>query len=117
MVIVLTFSCQLSFNPRWYFAVISVSGVFAVTFSVVFAYVADITQEHERSMAYGLVCTFILIPLSAEKHSILSLITRSTAFALQDYFCINTFYKNHPSDHIKAFFQYKSHVSSAVFIQ
>lgn len=41
---------------RWYFAVISVSGVFAVTFSVVFAYVADITQEHERSMAYGLVC-------------------------------------------------------------
>ncbi|KAB0386362.1 hypothetical protein FD755_001318 [Muntiacus reevesi] len=55
MVIVLTFSCQLSFNPRWYFAVISVSGVFAVTFSVVFAYVADITQEHERSMAYGLV--------------------------------------------------------------
>ena len=40
---------------RWYFAVISVSGVFAVTFSVVFAYVADITQEHERSMAYGLV--------------------------------------------------------------
>lgn len=27
-----------------------------MTFSVVFAYVADITQEHERSMAYGLVC-------------------------------------------------------------
>lgn len=47
---------NLSFAPRWYFAVISVSGVFAVTFSVVFAYVADITQEHERSMAYGLVC-------------------------------------------------------------
>lgn len=45
---------------RWYFAVISVSGVFAVTFSVVFAYVADITQEHERSMAYGLVCIFFL---------------------------------------------------------
>lgn len=41
---------------RWYFAVISVSGVFAVTFSVIFAYVADITQEHERSMAYGMVC-------------------------------------------------------------
>lgn len=49
-------SCHLSFIVRWYFAVISVSGVFAVTFSVVFAYVADITQEHERSMAYGLVC-------------------------------------------------------------
>ena len=46
----------MSAHPRWYFAVISVSGVFAVTFSVVFAYVADITQEHERSMAYGQVC-------------------------------------------------------------
>lgn len=34
---------------------ISMSGVFAVTFSVIFAYVADITQEHERSTAYGLV--------------------------------------------------------------
>lgn len=43
---------------RWYFAVISVSGVFAVTFSVIFAYVADITQEHERSTAYGLVKPF-----------------------------------------------------------
>ncbi|XP_060694512.1 hippocampus abundant transcript 1 protein-like [Hemiscyllium ocellatum] len=42
-------------SPWWYFAVISVSGVFAVTFSVIFAYVADITQEHERSTAYGLV--------------------------------------------------------------
>ena len=34
---------------------ISLSGVFAVTFSVVFAYVADVTNEHERSAAYGLV--------------------------------------------------------------
>ncbi|MGH0156643.1 UNVERIFIED_CONTAM: hypothetical protein FKN15_032295 [Acipenser sinensis] len=42
-------------SPWWYFAVISMSGVFAVTFSVIFAYVADITQEHERSTAYGLV--------------------------------------------------------------
>ncbi|XP_078424620.1 hippocampus abundant transcript 1 protein-like isoform X1 [Cetorhinus maximus] len=42
-------------SPWWYFAVISVSGVFAVTFSVIFAYVADITQEHERITAYGLV--------------------------------------------------------------
>nr|KAF6413524.1 hypothetical protein HJG59_009734 [Molossus molossus] len=45
----------MKISPWWYFAVISVSGVFAVTFSVVFAYVADITQEHERSMAYGQV--------------------------------------------------------------
>lgn len=56
MVIVLIIFSWLPFILRWYFAVISVSGVFAVTFSVVFAYVADITQEHERSMAYGLVC-------------------------------------------------------------
>ena len=33
----------------------SMSGVFAVTFSVVFAYVADITDENERSSAYGQV--------------------------------------------------------------
>uniref|UniRef100_A0A2K5C8B0 Major facilitator superfamily (MFS) profile domain-containing protein n=1 Tax=Aotus nancymaae TaxID=37293 RepID=A0A2K5C8B0_AOTNA len=54
------FTCApIPFNRRsaqyGTFAVISVSGGFAVTFSVVFAYVADLTQEHERSMAYGLV--------------------------------------------------------------
>ncbi|KAM6302672.1 hippocampus abundant transcript-like protein 1 isoform 2-T2 [Podargus strigoides] len=42
-------------NPWWYFALISVSGVFSVTFSVIFAYVADVTEEHERITAYGLV--------------------------------------------------------------
>lgn len=42
-------------SSRWYFALISVSGVFAVTFSVIFAYVADVTEEHERSTAYGVV--------------------------------------------------------------
>ena len=47
---------------RWYFALISLSGVFAVTFSVVFAYVADITTEEERSSAYGLV-GFMLISI------------------------------------------------------
>ena len=31
------------------------SGVFAVTFSIVFAYVADVTDKDERSTAYGLV--------------------------------------------------------------
>ncbi|XP_036137450.1 hippocampus abundant transcript-like protein 1 isoform X5 [Molossus molossus] len=40
-------------SPWCYFAMISVSGVFSVTFSVIFAYVADVTQEHERSTAYG----------------------------------------------------------------
>ena len=38
---------------------ISVSGMFAVTFSIAFAYVADCTEENERSTAYGLVRLFI----------------------------------------------------------
>lgn len=38
---------------------ISMSGAFSVTFSVVFAYVADVTDERERSTAYGLVRTCI----------------------------------------------------------
>jgi hypothetical protein len=37
---------------------ISISGVFAVTFSVVFAYVADVTEDQERYLAYGLVSVF-----------------------------------------------------------
>jgi hypothetical protein len=42
---------------------ISISGVFAVTFSVVFAYVADVTEEQERSLAYGLVSVFSNVAL------------------------------------------------------
>lgn len=38
---------------------ISMSGAFSVTFSVIFAYVADVTDERERSTAYGLVSTGI----------------------------------------------------------
>lgn len=49
---------------RWFFAMISISGVFAVTFSVVFAYVADVTEENERSLAYGLVGMLKSFPLS-----------------------------------------------------
>ncbi|XP_046841230.1 hippocampus abundant transcript 1 protein-like [Xenia sp. Carnegie-2017] len=45
----------LRFNPWWFFGVLSISGVFAVTFSVVFAYVADCTDENDRTMSYGLV--------------------------------------------------------------
>ena len=37
------------------FSLLCSPGVFAVTFSVVFAYVADVTDESERSSAYGLV--------------------------------------------------------------
>ncbi|CAG2225080.1 Hippocampus abundant transcript 1 protein,Hippocampus abundant transcript-like protein 1 [Mytilus edulis] len=40
---------------RWYFTMLSLSGLFSVTFSVVFAYVADITSDEERGQAYGLV--------------------------------------------------------------
>ncbi|XP_070562649.1 hippocampus abundant transcript 1 protein-like isoform X2 [Ptychodera flava] len=45
----------MKISPWWFFAVISMSGVFACTFSIVFAYVADITDEADRSAAYGLV--------------------------------------------------------------
>lgn len=45
----------LSCPYRCFFALMSVSGLFSVTFSVLFAYVADITEEEERSTAYGLV--------------------------------------------------------------
>jgi hypothetical protein len=38
---------------RWYFALISISGLFSVTFSVVYAYVADVTDESSRGAAYG----------------------------------------------------------------
>lgn len=40
---------------RWFFAMLSISGVFAVTFSVVFAYVADVTTIENRPRAYGMV--------------------------------------------------------------
>ncbi len=34
---------------------VALSGIFAVTFSVAFAYVADCTTENDRSSAYGMV--------------------------------------------------------------
>ena len=40
---------------RWFFACLSVSGTFSVTFSIIFAYVADCTEKADRSHAYGLV--------------------------------------------------------------
>ncbi|KAL0978938.1 hypothetical protein UPYG_G00178150 [Umbra pygmaea] len=59
LLVTVFFTCApiplMRISPWWYFAMISVSGIFAVTFSVIFAYVADITKEHERSTAYGLV--------------------------------------------------------------
>jgi len=59
LLITVFFTCApiplMKFNNWWYFAMVSISGIFAVTFSVVFAYVADVTEPHERSSAYGLV--------------------------------------------------------------
>ena len=47
--------CIYPFSFRLYFIAIAMSGGFSVTFSIVFAYVADCTSEKERSYAYGLV--------------------------------------------------------------
>ncbi len=59
LLVTVFFTCApiplMRLNTWWYFAMISISGVFAVTFSVVFAYVADVTNETDRSSAYGLV--------------------------------------------------------------
>ncbi|KAI1304906.1 Tetracycline resistance protein, class A [Halotydeus destructor] len=59
LLITVLFTCSpipfMVINSWLYFVMIAVSGLFAVTFSVVFAYVADITSESERSAAYGLV--------------------------------------------------------------
>jgi MFS family permease len=45
----------LLFDSKFYFISMSLSGIFCVTFSIVFAYVADCTTEKERSYSYGLV--------------------------------------------------------------
>ncbi|CAF3566652.1 unnamed protein product [Rotaria socialis] len=59
LLITVFFTCcpipLMKISPMWYFALISVSGLFSVTFSVVYSYVADVTDENSRSSAYGLV--------------------------------------------------------------
>lgn len=59
LLLTVSFTCAplplMKISPMWYFAITSLSGVMAVTFSIVFAYVADITTKEERSTAYGLV--------------------------------------------------------------
>ena len=56
MILILIAGCV-----RWYFVVTALSGTFAVTFSIVFAYVADITTKEDRSAAYGLVSNGVLL--------------------------------------------------------
>jgi len=59
LLLTVTFTCApiplMKFSPMWYFAITSLSGIFSVTFSIVFAYVSDVTTAEERSAAYGLV--------------------------------------------------------------
>ncbi|TGZ61258.1 hypothetical protein CRM22_008063 [Opisthorchis felineus] len=59
LLLTVTFTCSpiplMKISHWWYFTMISISGIFAVTFSVVLAYVADITTEEDRSWGYGLV--------------------------------------------------------------
>ncbi|EDQ85353.1 uncharacterized protein MONBRDRAFT_38869 [Monosiga brevicollis MX1] len=46
----------LLFNNLWWHVIaVAVSGAFAVTFSIVFAYVSDVTSDEERSAAFGQV--------------------------------------------------------------
>jgi len=59
LLVTVFFTCApiplMKINHWWYFAMLSISGIFAVTFSVVFAYVSDVTEQAERSAAFGLV--------------------------------------------------------------
>ncbi|CAH8620011.1 unnamed protein product [Heterobilharzia americana] len=59
LLLTVTFTCSpiplMKISHWWYFTMISISGIFAVTFSFALAYVADITTEEDRSWGYGLV--------------------------------------------------------------
>ncbi|XP_025111607.1 hippocampus abundant transcript 1 protein-like isoform X1 [Pomacea canaliculata] len=59
LLLTVTFTCApiplMRLSIWWYFAMLSISGIFSVTFSVVFAFVADVTTDEDRSAAYGLV--------------------------------------------------------------
>ncbi|KAK3583223.1 hypothetical protein CHS0354_015391 [Potamilus streckersoni] len=101
LLLTVSFTCApiplMKLSPMWYFTVLSISGVFAVTFSVVFAYVADITSEEDRSQAYGLVsatfaASLITSPAIGEyltrAYSENLVIWLATAIALLDIFFI-----------------------------
>jgi predicted MFS family arabinose efflux permease len=59
LLITVMFTCfpipVMVMNRYIFFILCSLSGLFAVTFSVVFAYVADVTTDEDRSSSYGLV--------------------------------------------------------------
>lgn len=101
LLVTVFFTCMpiplMCVNTWWFFAMISISGVFAVTFSVVFAYVADVTTPEERSKAYGLVsATFAasLVISPALGNALMDMygdtlvVALSTAIAVLDVFFI-----------------------------
>lgn len=76
---------------------ISISGILAVTFSVVFAFVSDVTTVEERPRAYGLVsatfaASLVISPaLGAYLNEIYSeplIVALATAIAVLDVFFI-----------------------------
>ena len=64
----------LYINGIAYFVAVALSGTLAVTFSIVFSYVADCTDEDYRSCAYGLVsvivCMYNCIYVWSKVHNI-----------------------------------------------
>ncbi|KAL7734194.1 hypothetical protein ACLKA6_011868 [Drosophila palustris] len=101
LLVTVFFTCMpipfMCINTWWFFALISISGVFAVTFSVVFAYVADVTTPEERSKAYGLAsATFAasLVISPALGNALMDMygdtlvVALSTAIAVLDVFFI-----------------------------
>lgn len=101
LLVTVFFTCApipwMTINTWWFFAMISISGVFAVTFSVVFAYVADVTTVEDRSRAYGLVsatfaASLVISPALgaylSEIYSDTVIVALATAIAVLDVFFI-----------------------------
>ena len=59
LLLTVTFTCSpipfIKLSHWWYFTMVSISGIFSVTFSVVLAFVSDVTTVENRSWAYGFV--------------------------------------------------------------
>jgi len=87
-------------SPWSFFTLISLSGAFAVTFSIIFAYVADITDETNRSSAYGLVSATFAASLVTSPaigtylesiYNLGTVVTIATIIFLTDFFFILLF--------------------------
>ena len=95
------FTCMpiplMMLSSMWFFTVFAMSGIFAVTFSVVLAYVADVTAPEERSLAYGMVAatfaaSIIFSPAIgdrlAEEYNDMLVVALATAISALDLFFI-----------------------------